>query len=229
MFAVIFEVLPKEGRTDDYLELAKFLKPKLEATDGFIDNERYSSRRHEGRVLSFSTWRDEKSVVRWRTQGDHHGVQEKGRFEVFEDYHIRIGEVTHDTDPPRGIAVAQQRFDETETGAAKCVTVTELLPAEGGAPGAKTGDVPADLGLDTRDPALVEYDLFDSIYTRGKLLLLASWRDAAAAERWTPKRPGAARSLRHRRVRVIRDYGMFERREAPQFYPEVKRVKPAAA
>jgi hypothetical protein len=24
-------------------------------------------------------------------------------------------------------------------------------------------------------------------------------------------------------VRVLRDYGMFDRREAPQFYPEVKR------
>jgi len=28
---------------------------------------------------------------------------------------------------------------------------------------------------------------------------------------------------RLRRVRVIRDYGMFDRREAPQYYPEVKK------
>jgi hypothetical protein len=27
--------------------------------------------------------------------------------------------------------------------------------------------------------------------------------------------------LRH--VRVVRDYGMFDRREAPQYYPPVKR------
>ena len=229
MFAVIFEVLPKQGRSDDYLEQAKFLKPKLEAIDGFIDNERYASRRRKGRMLSFSTWRDEKSVVRWRTQGDHHGVQEKGRFEIFEDYHIRIGEVTHDTDPPRGLGVDQQRFDETEIGAAKCVSVTELMPTEGGSFGATAGELAAPLGLDTGDPTLADYDVFDSIYSRGKILLLASWRDAAAAERWTPTRPEAARSLRHRRIRVIRDYGMFERREAPQFYPEVKRAKPAAA
>jgi hypothetical protein len=26
---------------------------------------------------------------------------------------------------------------------------------------------------------------------------------------------------------VIRDYGMFDRREAPQFYPEVKLASPA--
>src|SRR5712675_1533613 len=40
MFAVIFEVQPKPERWEDYLGLAKQLKPKLEAIDGFIDNER---------------------------------------------------------------------------------------------------------------------------------------------------------------------------------------------
>ncbi len=84
MFAVIFVVHPKEGRKDDYLDLAKHLKPILEGMDGFIDNERFESKRTEGDVLSLSTWRDEKSVIRWRTQGEQiHGVQEKGRFPKF--------------------------------------------------------------------------------------------------------------------------------------------------
>ena len=130
MFAVIFEVQPKKERWNDYLDLAKFLKPKLEAIDGFIDNERFESKRTKGRVLSLSTWRDEKAVVRWRTQGEHHGVQEKGRFEIFEDYHLRVGEITDDTDPPRGLAIAQQRFDETANPAAKAVSITELSPPD---------------------------------------------------------------------------------------------------
>jgi len=29
--------------------------------------------------------------------------------------------------------------------------------------------------------------------------------------------------LRH--IRVVRDYGMFDRREAPQYYPPVKRER----
>jgi hypothetical protein len=29
--------------------------------------------------------------------------------------------------------------------------------------------------------------------------------------------------MRHRRLRNVRDYGMFERREAPQYYPDAKR------
>src|SRR2546425_671384 len=89
MFAVIFEVRPKKERWDEYLALAGQLKPKLEAIDGFVENERFASKREEGRLLSLSIWRDEKAVIRWRTQGEHHGVQEKGRFEVFEDYRLR--------------------------------------------------------------------------------------------------------------------------------------------
>jgi heme-degrading monooxygenase HmoA len=66
MFAVIFMVHPKAGQFDEYLNLAKLLKPELEKIDGFIDNERSGSQRSEGRVLSLSTWRDEKAVIRWR-------------------------------------------------------------------------------------------------------------------------------------------------------------------
>src|SRR5215470_9922268 len=99
MFAVIFEVEPKPERFDDYLALAKQLKPRLEAIDGFIDIDRLESRRTKGRLLSLSIWRDEKAVVRWRSHGEHHGAQEKGRFEIFADYRLRVGEVTADSHP----------------------------------------------------------------------------------------------------------------------------------
>ena len=95
------------------------MRPELEQIDGFIENERYRSRRTEGRLLSLSIWADEKSVIRWRTHAMHHGVQEKGRFEVFEDYHLRVGEITADTQIPSGRTLEQQRFDATEVGAAK--------------------------------------------------------------------------------------------------------------
>jgi heme-degrading monooxygenase HmoA len=223
MFIVIFEVQPKKERWDDYLGLAKQLRPKLEAIDGFIDNERFKSKRTEGRVLSLSTWRDEKAVVRWRTHGDHHGVQEKGRFEVFDDYHLRVGEVTSDTAPPRELAVTQQRFDETAIGVAKFATITEVTPADHAALAASPDQLPAHLGLDTKVDGLVDHEVFESISNPGKLALLASWRDADVAAGWRLQKPAVVASLRHRGVRVIRDYGMFERREAPQFYPDVKR------
>jgi heme-degrading monooxygenase HmoA len=64
LFAVIFEVTPEPDRWNDYLDLARQLQPKLQAIDGFIDNERFQSKQTKGRVLSPSTWRDAKSVVR---------------------------------------------------------------------------------------------------------------------------------------------------------------------
>jgi heme-degrading monooxygenase HmoA len=74
MFSVIFEVNRKPGHIDDYLALAKHLKPFLERIDGFVDNERFESQLRQGWLLSHSTWRDEKSVIRWRNESEHHGA-----------------------------------------------------------------------------------------------------------------------------------------------------------
>jgi heme-degrading monooxygenase HmoA len=222
MFSVIFEVLPAQGRKDDYLELAKHLKPILESIDGFIDNERFESRRRAGWVLSHSTWRDEKSLVRWRTEGEHHVVQMKGRFEIFEDYHLRVGEVTFDSDPPKAAPILERRLDETEIGIAKFVTFTEIVPVKGVAFAAQTDLLPAHLGLDVKDAAVVAYDVFESIYNPGKLALLTGWESAEAASAWSPGKIDGVDQLRHRRIRIVRDYGRFDRREAPQFYADVK-------
>jgi heme-degrading monooxygenase HmoA len=81
-----------------------------------------------------------------------------------------------------------------------------------------------DLGLPkSRTDGVIDHEDFESIYNPGKLLLLVAWRDGAAAEHWKP-RTAAGGKLRHRGIRVIRDYGMSDRREAPQFYPEVKKT-----
>jgi heme-degrading monooxygenase HmoA len=222
MFSVIFEVLPNQGRKDDYLELAKHLKPILEKIDGFVDNERLESKLRPGWVLSHSTWRDEKSVVRWRTEGEHHVVQGKGRFEIFQDYHLRVGDVTADTDPPKQAPIQERRFDETEIGAGKIATFTEITPAKGAAFAAQIDLLPAHLGLDLKSGAIVEHDVYASIYNPGKLALLVAWKDPKAANAWSPRKIDGIDKLRHRRIRVVRDYGRFDRREAPQFYPDIK-------
>jgi heme-degrading monooxygenase HmoA len=74
MFVVIFEVQPKAERWSDYLQTAKLLRPERERIDGFIDNERFGSERTHGKVLSLSTWRDEKALVRvgWRACNRQH-------------------------------------------------------------------------------------------------------------------------------------------------------------
>jgi heme-degrading monooxygenase HmoA len=229
MFAVIFTVQPKQERWDDYLALAKYLKPRLEAIDGFIANERFESKRTKGRLLSLSTWRDEKSVVRWRTQGEHHGVQSQGRFEIFEDYHLSVGQITEDSDPPDGSDIEQVRSDETAVGAGRVATIVELVPEAQGRVESKPDRLAAEIGLDTRAEGLVDAEAFESIYEQGKLLLLALWQDVASAQKWSPRHPPFAQTLRWRRVRIIRDYGMFDRREAPQFFREVQPSERVAA
>ncbi|MBV9395427.1 MAG: antibiotic biosynthesis monooxygenase [Methylobacteriaceae bacterium] len=219
MFAVIFVVQPHKHTFDDYLDHAKELKPILESIDGFIDNERFESKRKKGRVLSLSTWRDEKSVIRWRTEARHHGIQEIGRSEVFEDYHLRVGEVTTDTAPPHKLKVVEQRFDITEAGDARMMTITELN-ARQDKPAVPPDELTRLLRLDEAAAGLVEHETFESIYNPGKLLLLAGWGEAAPANAWTPaSQPDV--QWRHRQVRIIRDYSMRDRREAPQYYPPI--------
>jgi heme-degrading monooxygenase HmoA len=219
MFAVIFEVQPKKERWNDYLDLAGLLRPELEKIDGFIANERFASRRRQGRVLSLSSWRDEKALVRWRTLPLHHDAQEKGRSSIFADYHLRVGEIVADSQLSEGQTLRQQRFDETETGVAKLVTISEFrMPGD-----ARTdGDEPAvDLRLPTAEAgAIVAHETFASIIDPAKLLLLVSWGDRAAGERWRPHTTVGS-DMRHRAVRIIRDYGMHDRREAPQYYRAV--------
>jgi len=214
MFSVIFEVHPKQEKFGLYLELAKTLRPILEGIDGFIDNERFESTDRPGWLLSHSTWRDEKSVVRWRTVGKHHETQQRGRDEVFQDYHLRVGEVVKDTAPPAGTAIVEKRLDETEVGCAKFVTLTEVQAA----PSTTATALTQWLSVDRDSTDLIDYDVFTSISNPGKFALLASWRNRASAERFSPPTSAA---LRNRIVRIVRDYGMFDRRESPQYYPEI--------
>jgi hypothetical protein len=72
-------------------------------------------------------------------------------------------------------------------------------------------------------PGLVGWDIFDAVLTPGDVILLMSWRDHAAAEAFEAA-AGLPDGARLRRIRIVRDYGMFDRREAPQYYPEVARA-----
>lgn len=96
MIAVIFELLPAEGRRDEYLAMAAALRADLEAADGFISVERFESLVTPGKLLSVSFWRDEEAVRKWRCHGDHRQTQAKGRTDVFKGYRLRVASVLRD-------------------------------------------------------------------------------------------------------------------------------------
>jgi heme-degrading monooxygenase HmoA len=227
MFSVIFEVHPKPEQWDNYLGNAKMLRPELEQVDGFVDNIRYKSLTREGWLLSLSGWRDEKAVVRWRTAQRHHMVQEKGRSEILLDYHLRVGQITHDTQVPAGQTIAEQRLDETETGEGTTVTFVDAKWPDTSCESSDAPGISNYLGLRSNALGLVGWDVFDAVLTPGDVILMMVWKSKDDADAFTKSAmvpPGGR--LRH--VRVVRDYGMFDRREAPQYYAAVERQQSGA-
>lgn len=96
MIAVIFEVEPKAGRRERYLELAAQLRPLLEEIDGFVSIERFESLTNPGKILSLSFFRDEQAIQDWRNLEAHRRAQAAGRSEFFADYRLRIASVMRD-------------------------------------------------------------------------------------------------------------------------------------
>lgn len=219
MFQVLFEVHPQPRQFEAYLGYARMLKPELESIDGFVDNVRYRSLTREGWLLSLSSWRDEKALVRWRTQARHHDVQVEGRRSVFSDYHLRVGELTRDTGPAGALPLREQPLDDTEAGAARLVTLIEATWVPGRAPG-DPAQIAHSLGLRPQAAGLVTWDVFEALLTPAEHILMLSWREQPAAESFERSLALPAGG-RLRRIRVIRDYGMFDRREAPQYYPDI--------
>ena len=96
MVAVIFEVVPAEGKKDEYFSMAEKLRPELSKIPGFISIERFQSVANPGKILSLSFWKDEESVTQWRNVEMHRQAQAKGRQSVFSDYRLRVAHVVRD-------------------------------------------------------------------------------------------------------------------------------------
>jgi heme-degrading monooxygenase HmoA len=96
MIAVIFEVRPKPGCRDAYLDIAADLRPLLAEIDGFLSIERFQSLADPETVLSLSFWRDEAAVDEWRKLDAHRAAQSKGRNALFADYRLRVAAVLRD-------------------------------------------------------------------------------------------------------------------------------------
>lgn len=196
MFVVIFEVCPHPDQWDAYLAHAAALRPELVRIPGFLDNLRYRSRTRAGWLVSLSSWADERALVRWRAHAMHHAVQADGRARVFADYRLRVAEVVADTAPPPGLAPAPFRRDTTATGAAKAALLAELPAAD----------------PDPSLPGALAADRFDGVTDPAASLSLSFWPDLDAMP--VPA-PAAARV---RVARILRDYGLRDRAEAPQYH-----------
>ena len=96
MIAVIFEVMPAEGRKDEYLDIAAAMRPMVEQVEGFISVERFQSLTNPDKLLSISFFEDEAALDRWRNLPAHRGAQAQGRAGIFSDYRLKIAHVMRD-------------------------------------------------------------------------------------------------------------------------------------
>ena len=210
MFIVVFEVHPRPEHRESYLQVAARLKPALTACDGFLENERFTSSDDDGKVLSVSTWRDEQSLIRWRSHGDHRRAQEQGRAGLFENYRLRVGEILLESEGSVGASFGPVAAESRSGSSVGVLTLTEIS-ADRDALNAWREQVNA------AHPLMVE--CFSSINLVGKQLVLAAWQGIDA---WSPQPFPGALMIRHRVVRIARDYGMFDRGEAPQCFPRIQ-------
>lgn len=222
MFSVMFEVQPQTGQTDAYLDSAAMLRHELDDSPGFVDNIRYRSLTREGWLLSLSSWRDEKAVVRFRTDAHHQAAQEQGRAGLFADYHLRVGQEIYDTRLPEGCELLEQRLDETEVGAGKAVTLIDAHQSADWVAEHNAQEIALYLGFDFNSYGdCISWDVFDAVSAPGDMILLVLWKDQKTALEFAQSAL-APDDARVRAIRVIRDYTMSDRREAPQYYPAAR-------
>ena len=96
MIAVIFQVVPDEGRAQDYFDAAAALREAVSKIDGFISVERFESLTTPGKYLSLSFWRDEAAVQAWRQHQGHRAAQDQGKGGIFKDFRISVAEVVRE-------------------------------------------------------------------------------------------------------------------------------------
>jgi len=139
----------------------------------------------------------------------------------FLDYRLRVGQLTKDTNIPEGYELHEQRLDETEVSEGTTVILIDGKRPSEWVKNTRADDVAKWLGLPSKAEALVSWDVFDAVLTPGNVILLMFWRDHLQAELFD-NTISLQDGARLRRVRVVRDYGMYDRREAPQYYPDAQ-------
>ncbi|KAI9800262.1 MAG: hypothetical protein M1833_003376 [Piccolia ochrophora] len=212
MFFVIFELKIPSSRTPVSTAYYTTLQKLLQTQPGFISETPFASPHSADRQVLIAQFTDEESVHRWRTEHVHLQIEKKSRDDVFDDYRLRVGpEVssTEDEDAQKGnhvtektgkVVVLYERPVTQEDTTLPPRDVTELIdPARASV----ADDVAASL-VDT------------SVYQgEHHVVWISAWPSTAAAtafEASIRRKEGDVVHLVH----VVRDYGRFDREEAPE-------------
>ena len=206
MISQFFEVQVKDGQANRYLDLAAALKPSLEAMGGCLFIDRFKSLSRKNLLLSYQIWQDEGSMVAWRVDAKHHKVQETGREQVFADYRIRIAQVLHEERPGKPAWRAERLSPYNDP---KRRPPTFAVASE-----SRNRDLPVQTSW--------KRDAFESVYRPGIFAHLVDVPSPEAGVEFGRQLFADSTTEYFRVFEVMRDYGMFDRGEAPQYYPPVR-------
>ena len=195
MQALLFEVMPRPGHEDHYLERAAALRPVLEKNAGLIFIDRFRSLERSGLILSHSLWKDEASLARWRVDAKHQVAQKAGRNTHFADYRLRIAQVLDDARDGEANA-----YNDPELISPRFVAIIETS----GQPFDGAGEA------------------FSSVYRDDAFVIVATPETRQDGEQMVATAAGRGHVTSARLCLVSRDYGMFDRAEAPQYFPAAK-------
>lgn len=199
MRALFFEVTPRPGHEDHYFSIAAALKPRVQKNPGLLFLDRYRGLTRPNTILSYQHWRDEASMVRWREDSKHRIAQKSGREVHFADYRLRIAEIVQGfSRDDRQMNLATDEGDKDPRFVVGVESTGEPFPR--GEPFKSVN----------RESAYVSVLHIANAGEGREILRDAQTQDFVSLAIL---------------CRVDRDYGMFDRAEAPQDFPPVGRTE----
>ncbi|MCR9215006.1 MAG: antibiotic biosynthesis monooxygenase [Proteobacteria bacterium] len=199
MQALLFEMKPRAGHEDNYFSHAAKLRPLLDQEEGLIFIDRFKSVSRSGVILSHSLWQDEAAIARWRTHPQHHNSQAAGRNKHFEDYRLRISHVLEYVSKGQEAKSWSAEGAYSKSGSPRFLVIVSSQ----GAPYSDQGE------------SFVSVNSEDAYANIIDVETEAAGREILASFENTPNAQTAVLCL------VSRDYGMFNRAQAPQYFPPV--------
>ena len=212
MIGLFFEVMPRPGHDQAYFDIAAGLRPELDKNSGLLFIDRFRSMARQRLVLSHSHWRDEASLASWRAHAKHHVAQVAGRQQHFQDYRLRIGQLVCEWLPEpaelRRLEINNSYNDPTLRQERFMLASTASQPLEAVA----ESDVLAAGG-----------DVLASVTRQSEYIVLMSVPSLPEGLSAVERLAHAGAMTSARLYLVSRDYGMYDRKEAPQYYPPLER------
>lgn len=195
----------QQARAQSFYET---LAPLVVKQPGFISETGFVSVDQEGGQVLYVSFESEETLHAWRRERVHLGIQKAGREGVFVDYRIRVGREVGD-----GLGIGEA-MDESR--GRKRQSYLLVWQYSGSWDGGSEASVSASVEQRSLEGE-VWRDLVDAAtyHNETHVLRITAWSnlDAARAVQASVRRVDGDDLLL---IRVERDYGQFQREEAPE-------------